>query len=328
MQITISTFTFSASVMTTRRKFIESSVLFGAGIALAPMTFASRKAATNFSINIFSKNLQWLGYNDMADLASEMGFEGLDLTVRPGGHVEPARVEEDLPKAVDAARKSGINIQMITTAILSAEEPQTERILKTASALGISSYRMGWLQYDEKQTIDANLARFESEFKKLESLNQKYKIRGEYQNHSGAYLGSPVWDVVAVVKKCNPAWVGLQYDILHATVEGANAWPLGLKHAGKHVTSMPIKDFQWTKKDGKWVMELIPLGEGMVDFKKFLGLIKSLNITGPFSMHFEYPLGGAEHGAKTLTVDKEVVINAMKRDLTKLKAMLSITGIR
>jgi hypothetical protein len=44
-------------------------------------------------------------------------------------------------------------------------------------------------------------------------------------------------------------------------------------------------------------------------------------------MHFEYPLGGAENGAKQITVPKEEVMNAMKRDLSKFRSMLSEAGI-
>ena len=32
----------------------------------------------------------------------------------------------------------------------------------------------------------------------------------------------------------------------------------------------------------------------------------------------EYPLGGAEHGATQLSCDKQVVFNAMKKDLKKV----------
>ena len=316
--------------MTSRREFVKSTILAGAGLAIGAYgkSAAFNTAAAPFSINIFSKNLQWLEYSGMANVAAEIGFEGIDLTVRPAGHVEPARVVEDLPKAVEAVRKAGLQVPMITTAILSASEPNTETILKTAGALGVSSYRMGWMKYEDKISIDDNLRKFELEFKKLEALNKKCKIRGEYQNHSGAYLGSAVWDVAGLLKNCDPAWMGLQYDVLHATVEGANAWPLGLKQASSHVTSMPIKDFQWAKKAGKWAIELVPLGEGMVDFRKYFELIKSLKISGPFSMHYEYPLGGAENGTKALTIDKAEVVSAMKKDLTKFREMLSSAGIR
>ncbi len=60
----------------------------------------------------------------------------------------------------------------------------------------------------------------------------------------------------------------------------------------------------------------------MVDFKKFLGLIKQYGITGPISVMCDYALGGAENGARTLTIPKKDVLTAMKKDLEVLKILL------
>ena len=57
----------------------------------------------SFKLNVFSKTLQFLEINKMVNLAAEMGFDGIDLTVRPKGHVLPENVEKVLPKAVEAA---------------------------------------------------------------------------------------------------------------------------------------------------------------------------------------------------------------------------------
>lgn len=275
-----------------------------------------------FKISVFSKNLQWLGYGEMAQVAAEIGFDGIDITVRPQGHVLPERVVEDLPKAVEVIRQAGLNVYMMTTAIKSADDPLTEDILKTASALGIKHYRMGWLTYDDKRSIEDNLTGFEGELTKLAQLNKKYSIYGEYQNHAGAYFGAPIWDLYGVLKKINSPWIGSQYDILHATVEGTNAWSIGFKLLSPYIKSIDIKDFQWAKKDGKWVAEIVPLGLGLVDYKSYVPLIKKYALNVPVSMHFEYALGGAENGATTLTVKREEVINAMKNDCNALRTLL------
>ncbi len=44
-------------------------------------------------------------------------------------------------------------------------------------------------------------------------------------------------------------------------------------------------------------------------------------------MHLEYPLGGAEDGNKTLTVPKEEVLNAHRRDIKVLRNMLKEAGL-
>lgn len=323
---------------TNRREFILRSLLITAGLssagkipskagALSINTPASISESEIFKISIFSKHLQWLNYVEMAQVAAQIGFDGVDITVRPNGHVLPERVAEDLPKAVDAVRKAGMNVYMITTSITDVDDPTTETILKTASALGIKHYRMGWLNYHSDKSIEDSLRDIESKLIKLAVLNKKYSIYGEYQNHSGEFFGAPIWDLYTILERINSPWIGSQYDILHATVEGANAWPIGLKLIKPYIKSIDIKDFQWTKKEGKWIAEIVPLGEGLVNYKNYLNSLKLYGINVPVSMHFEYSLGGAEHGATSLTIDRAEVINAMQRDLTVFKTLLRTSGL-
>jgi len=39
-------------------------------------------------------------------------------------------------------------------------------------------------------------------------------------------------------------------------------------------------------------------------------------------MHFEYPLGGAEEGAKKITVNKDIIKKAIVKDLDTFKKLL------
>lgn len=337
---------------TTRRDFISRSVLSAAGISVGINKAVSAMHSGNsspdfmdvpgilspkngnaFSISIFSKHLHWLNWTDMAKFAEETGFDGVDLTVRPQGHVEPERVEDDLPRAAEIIRKAGMDIYMITTAVTDAGDPLTEKILKTAGSLGIRHYRTGWLHYDDNKTIEDNLGLLQQKMSELARLNEKYGISGEYQNHSGTgadgiYFGGAIWDLSGILKNIHSPWLGSQYDIYHATVEGANTWPVGLKLIKPYIRTLDIKDFQWTKKDGKWIAETVPLGEGMVDFKKYFGLLRTLDITGPISIHYEYPLGGAENGAKAITMEREQVRSAMQKDLVTLKTCLREAGLK
>ena len=333
---------------TSRRNFITKSMLATAGFSaglnsilddtkndLRSAEFTGikdQKDEDSFSISIFSKHLHWLGYDEMAKVVAEIGFDGVDLTVRPEGHVVPEKVETDLPKAVEAISKAGKKVIMITTAIDNADDLLTVKILKTASSLGIRHYRMGWWHYDETRSVEENIRGIQNRLSKLVILNEKYSISGEYQNHSGVaregiYFGGAIWDIAGVLKNVNSAWIGSQYDILHATVEGANTWPIGLKLISPYIRSIDIKDFRWTEKDGKWLSETVPLGDGMVDFKKFFGLVKDYSINVPVSVHYEYPLGGAENGAKVLNIKREDVISAMKKDLLTLRKFLSDTNL-
>ena len=328
---------------TSRRSFIEKSVLAAAGITgginsvagsfalKAPETgsngFSPLKDTDAFKISIFSKHLHWLDYKGMAKALADMGFDGADLTVRPGGHVLPERVETDLPKAVEALDKEGKKVYMITTSVIDADDPLSERILKTASSLGIKHYRTGYMHYRDKTAVKDDLARIHKQLSKLAALNAKYSISGEYQNHSGnygqgIYFGAPIWDLAAALEKVNSPWLGSQYDVYHATVEGANAWTVGLRLISQYIRSADIKDFRWMTQDGKTRSVTVPLGEGMVDFKTFFSLLKEYKVSMPLSIHYEYPLGGSEQGNKELTMKKEDVLASMRKDLETLKGYL------
>jgi len=333
---------------TTRRNFITKSILTAAGVTAGVNSglltgfsgvtmdefpgISGPNDPEAFKISIFSKHLHWLDYNEMAKVLGEIGFDGVDLTVRPQGHVLPERVEEDLPKAAEAVAKEGKKIYMITTSIDNADDPLTVKILKTASSLGIRHYRTGWGHYDDNKSVEENISVIQLKLSKLALLNEKYSISGEYQNHSGIaregiYFGGSIWDIATVLKNINSGWLGSQYDIYHATIEGANAWPVGLKLISSYIRSIDIKDFKWTEKDGEWTSETVPLGEGMVDFKKYFSLIKQYKINVPVSVHYEYPLGGAENGAKEISIKRDDIISAMTKDLTTLKRYLTESNL-
>lgn len=318
-----------------RRKFIGEAALAAAGIALgfgpakaaAANVASAAKVADSRDICIFSKMFQWLDYEGMAAAAAEIGFDGIDLTVRPGGHVEPERVAADLPKAVAAARKTGLKVPLITTGITDARHPYTVPILKAANQAGVMYYRTGWLDYPEGVPLPETLEKYKRQLAELAKLNEQYHLQGAYQNHAGTHVGAGVWDLWYSIKDLDPRWIGLQYDIKHATQEGGSSWPLDVKLMHPYIKTIDIKDFIWVKKDGKWQIQNVPLGEGMVDFQNFFALVKQYNINGPISLHLEYPLGGAESGARKLSVHRDVVMAAMRKDLKTLRAYLQEAGL-
>jgi hypothetical protein len=62
-------------------------------------------------------------------------------------------------------------------------------ILGTASELGITHYRMGYMTYDPAKTVKESLDVHKRTMEKLEKANRKFNTHGEYQNHSGTRVG-------------------------------------------------------------------------------------------------------------------------------------------
>ena len=304
-----------------RRTFLGQLAAVSA-LAVGPDLRAAA-APTPIRVQVFTKHLDGFSYADMAGMAAEAGFNGLDLTVRPGGHVLPERVADDLPRAVEAAKKAGIAIPTIVTALTAADSPYAEAIIRTAAGQGVQAYRTGWINYEPNEAIERGLERFRQALAGLASLNQKNRIHGAYQNHHGTSLGAPVWDLAEVLKGQDARYMGCQYDLYHATIEGADSWSLGFRRIHPYVRTLDVKDFRWAGTGKKVHPETVPLGEGMVDFPRLFGLVKQLNIQPLLSMHFEYPMPTAAGGADA----RRQLVSLMKKDLTVLQGWLQTAGL-
>jgi sugar phosphate isomerase/epimerase len=212
---------------------------------------------------------------------------------------------------------------MMVTELLSASDPFADRILKTASANGIKYYRFGWAPYDEKAPIMDSVKKYHEELVRLTGLNKKYGIHGGYQNHAGARIGGPVWDLHEVLRDLPAEFTGSQYDVRHAMVEGANTWMLGMRLIAPHIRTLAIKDFTWQTVKGKPQAVTVPMGEGMVNWDVFFRMVKELNIVGPLTLHVEYPL--LENGEEKLSLSQqqEIIVRKFKKDADFINSYLN-----
>lgn len=313
----------------TRRDFLSAMATASAVVSLPGAGFTRPRIATQekYSIHVFSKHLQFLGYEAMAETAAEVGFDGVDLTVRPGGHILPENVERDLPKAIEAIKNSGLAALMMTTAVMDASDDTHRKVLQTASGLGIQYYRTNWLSYGENTNIMQTLEQSKQKLKALASLNQQLGIYGAYQNHSGShYVGAPVWDLAMLLQEINSEYIGSQYDIRHATVEGGFSWPLGLNLIHPHINSIVIKDHKWEQTDGGWKVVNTPIGEGMVDFPAYFDYLKFYGIALPISVHYEYEMPESDPSLNEIEKRKKTA-EVMKKDLDALKGYMAKAGL-
>ncbi len=310
----------------TRRRFLKSTALSAGFLPLLPYldpTPFSSAQAKQLDVYVFSKHLQFLGYDAMAAAAAEIGFEGVELSVRPGGHVLPENVKRDLPLAVNAIKKQGLLADMMVTRITDAASELNQEVLQTAADLGIKHYRMGYFRDSDEYSVPQTIAFCQEAMRKLAGFNAKLGLTGNYQNHAGNRVGANIWEIWQMLEGLEASAMGCQYDIRHAVVEGGYSWPNGLKLIKDKINNIVIKDFRWEKRDGKWRVINTPIGEGMVDFTAYFKRLKDYNIHLPVSVHYEYDLGGAEHGDRKLKAGwtKERILQMMKKDLVKIRQL-------
>lgn len=292
-----------------RRNFMRRLTAAGSAVLFSRSALAgTTESIPRRPICAFIKFIQSLSYQQMAEQVAEIGFDGIESTVRKGGHVLPERVEDDLPRQLEAVKNAGIEITMITTDVLRVDQPYTQKVLETAACLGIKKYRMGFYYYSSKLPLDSQLNGIRSALIELAAFNRENGLSAVYQNHSGAdYVGAPIWDICSLLEGISADEIGIAFDIRHATIEGGLDWPLNFRRAQPHIRAYFMKDFVWSGRSDTHV----PLGTGQVDPAYFALLRKSLD-DYPVSLHIEYleHAGAAENLA------------ALRRDLATLRKLL------
>lgn len=290
---------------------------------------AAAATAGKMEFCVFSKHLQFLDWKEAGAAAREMGFDGVDLTVRKGGHVTPERVTDDLPRAAEAIRAGGSRLRMITTDIADLTTPHAQPVLRAAKSAGVTHYRWDGYKYKDGAALPEQLKEMAPRVKELAAFNRELGMCAMYHTHSGAgRVGASQWDLWLLLRELDPRAVSYNFDIAHATIEGGlGGWLHSTKLALPHMGGIALKDFRWERAaNGKWRLAWCPIGEGMVQTREFLRMIRAGGFSGPVQVHYEYDLGGADKGATRITKTKAEVMTAMKRDLEALRAAAREAG--
>ncbi|MGI6301223.1 MAG: sugar phosphate isomerase/epimerase family protein [Verrucomicrobiota bacterium] len=282
----------NAPLITTRpvsRRSALGTLITSSGLALAlpavPHAGSTEDPKPRFIF--FSKPFQALSFEELAQKAAEIGYDGIEFPVRPGGHIEPAAVADQLPVAVETFRKHGLALPLITTGINRVSQAQqTEQVLRTAAGLGITHFRMAYYKYDLNKPIPAQLDAIRPMLKDLIALSTELGIKPLYQNHSGSdYVGAPLWDLYELFKDYTPNQIGIAYDIGHALIEGTHSWEIQFQLLKSYIDTPYIKAPTWQPDRNRFGWA--PLGQGIIP-NKYYQLLKTHKIPGPTSIHVEY----------------------------------------
>jgi L-ribulose-5-phosphate 3-epimerase len=301
-----------------RRELLRAAPVAGAALVAASgrAARAAQAPVRPGPVVFFSKFLPKLGPRALAVAVKNAGYAGIDLTVRPGGHVLPEEVATKLPIAVEEIRGEGMALPLITTELLSASDPTAKPILATAGKLGVPLFKPGYFKY---QYVDVRkeLREAGAKLRALAQLGEACKIQLGFHNH-GDCLGGPVWDAVQVIDPLNPRWAGYYLDTRHVFAEGGqSAWKAACHLVGPRVKAVSVKDFLWEKAADGWRIKKVPLGQGMVDLVGIFRILAAHKFAGPISIHLEYPIQGGD----------DAVLAAAQRDRGVLeKALTEVYG--
>lgn len=270
---------------------------------------------------MFTKHLQDWPLAQAGRAMKELGFAGADLTVRPGGYVEPANVRDGLKQAIATLRDCGLVVPLLTTVIVSANDPAAAPTFEAAAANGVREVKLGYVKYDAFGSFRQTLANFARELDGIEQLARRTGVRANLHIHSENFITSQPPVVFDLIKDREPTAIGAYVDPGHMCVEGGgDGWRIGLDLLGPRIAIVAIKDMDWAKVDDvglgkpRWYTRMCPLRQGVTPWPNVFACLAKVGFDGWLSLHAEYQ--GA-HSWRQLSTQQ--VIDQTRDDLAYLE---------
>jgi L-ribulose-5-phosphate 3-epimerase len=247
---------------------------------------------------VFSKLLKNKTIDELIPIAKNFGFEGYDLCVRPGYPVNPDNITEELPLAVEKMNRAGLRIPMITGSfdLLTPDQPVAEIILRAMDQASIRLLKLGYFMFDPAvQDYWQEVEKIRRAFAGWEELGKKYQVKICYHTHYNRCMGLNCSALMHLIRGFDPRYVGAYIDPLHMAIEGEE-FPVGVAMVKGYLSIVALKDVLIRRGEinghGKKEIEVVPSGEGMVDFSAVFSELKRVQFQGPLTVHCEFENAG------------------------------------
>ena len=277
----------------TRRQVLAGAAALaarsGAAQQSVPHTSNGPKLRTSPGVCIYSQILKQVAYDELGLILRDTGVDGVNLTVFPGGHVDPANASLDMFRSVEAITGVGLDVPIISTQYLNLNDASIRNVLGVCSEMGVPLFRSGSWHYAAAPDLDGRLAEVQRDFFSLANIARAAKMTVVMQNLTGDFVGAPVWDMHLILRGIDPQAAGWDFDIGNATaVGGTGEWQMALRLAMPRLKAVTVRDFYWSKDGGAWKLTPCPLGDGMVDFAGFFAALARQHFIGPVTIEMGY----------------------------------------
>jgi sugar phosphate isomerase/epimerase len=239
-----------------------------------------------------SKFFTELSVEQLGEKTIELGYDGVDICVRPGHPIHVDNVIEALPKAMKVWSGQNLTCPLATAAtdITDPNAPEVEGLYAACAEAGIPRLKIGFWRFNEGddywQVIDA--ARRDLE--RFSAFSEKYGVQTCYQIHSGPCIGSNCAGLMHLIKGFDPQHIGAYPDPGHLALDGED-WAMGLAMIGDYLSIIGIKDALYLPQPDHtppYIPCFVKVGDGCVDWERYLGLLCKSGFEGPLTVHTEY----------------------------------------
>ena len=230
---------------------------------------------------LFSKFLAALDVPGLIARAQSLGIEGYDLCVRPGHAVGPDNLR-DLPAAVAAMRRAGLDVPLVTapTDLVLASDPRAAPYLEAMRAAGVPRIKIGYFDVDRGAPYWDQVERIRAELARWADLADRFAVTVMYHTHSGS-MGQNASALMHLIRGLPAERIAGYLDPGHLVFCG-EPFPFAAAVAAEQLAAVGLKDGH--RRSGRF----LPAGRGDVDWTAVFDTLADRGFTGPLSVHAEY----------------------------------------
>jgi sugar phosphate isomerase/epimerase len=243
---------------------------------------------------------------DLARFVRGLGFDGIELPVRPGYQVLPENVGRDLPAAARLLADNGLKIFSVAP----SGGPLSEPFIAACAEAGVPVIRVMAPIGDDGYL--ASEARLQREYDALLPLLDGYGVKLGVQNHYGLTVCNAM-GLRHLIERYDPRLIGAVWDAAHNALNGEDP-EMAIDIVWSHLCMVNLKNAYWRRvtgpeaEDVRWRPWWTTGPQGLASWPRVTAELKRRNYPGVICLTAEYS-------------DESVVDRLIAQDIGYAKAL-------
>jgi len=266
----------------------------------------------------FTKFLTGLTAQEVGKTAKDLGFDGLDLAVRPGQCVNSGNVTTALPEAMKIWRDAGLTVPLVSleTKPTDVRDKNVRQIYEACAKANIREIKIGYWKWTPGQPYWPAVETIRADLKEFERMGRDLGVRTLHHNHSGGNFGCNAGTAMLLIRGFDPKCVGFYVDPAHLAICG-EPLDMALAIVRDYLAMAAVKNCRYVSAAAggvtTWKSEWCMLNEGLVNWPRAIESLKQAKYDGPLSIHGEY--SGIKED------DRPALFDRVARDVAFLKSV-------
>ncbi|MGO1385362.1 MAG: sugar phosphate isomerase/epimerase family protein [Arachnia sp.] len=244
---------------------------------------------------LFTKLFGSRPLDEIGKQASDMGFDGIDLLIRPGTTVTYEDTA-NLSDVVARLKGHGLSVPMATTDLTDPAESTTKDVFTACADAGIEVIRLGYWKYNGDQPYNGLFEKARRDLDGLVKIAEPLGLNLSIQLHGSTIHASGAL-TAALLEGHDISNVSSYPDPGNQTVQnGREDWRLTFDLLGPWLKAVGVKNGGWFPSDldpsgqRTWRSTWLGIADGMVPWHEISAHLRKTAFDGFLTFHSHYEL--------------------------------------